>query len=534
MSLFWFVLLPIILALFGYIIQKKHALLLIIIFQGLLVLMAVFLFTTVKHRGLIADPLGDYPISIGITLYSDRLSAVLVLLTTFLFLCMLIFNYHKPYMSKLFLFSFLILQGLLNGLFLARDFFNIYALIEVSTVVVSILIMFKKDNRSIYDGMVYLLTNMVAMAFYLLGIGYIYKIFGTLDFRAIETSLSYVKDPSELFLPYALIMTAVGLKAAIMPLFSWLPRAHGTPSAPSIVSAILSGLYVKSGIYLFIRFKDLFHPIIDTNDMFLLIGFATAIIGFIFAISQTDIKLILAYSTVSQIGLIIFSLSLGTPGSYWGGLYHLLNHAIFKSALFLTAGILIENYGTRNITEIKGVIKSHPFVSVIIILSIFGITGAPLFNGSISKYMIQTGTSQRSWLDYGLLLINWGTILIFMKYMQIFFGQSPLKLPLAHLVRWNQKIILSVLSISCLIGGIAGKWLIQFLFGLQTYISVVNYTEKALIYFLSVISAYFFYRYLFGKIRFFQTIREIELDMNQIVLSFVIFFFGLLSYLHIA
>ena len=115
----------------------------------------------------------------------------------------------------------------------------------------------------------------------------------------------------------------------------------------------------------------------------------------------------------------------------------------------------------------------------------------------------------------------------------MFFGPSPLKKPLAHPVTWNQKLTLSFLSGSCFIGGIAGTWLIQFLFGLYPQITVASYTQKALIYLVSVFSAYLFYRYLFGKIRFFQTIRELELNMNQIVLSFVIFFFGFLSYLHL-
>jgi multicomponent Na+:H+ antiporter subunit D len=114
-----------------------------------------------------------------------------------------------------------------------------------------------------------------------------------------------------LYLPYALILTAVCLKAALMPLFSWLPKAHGTPSAPSVVSAVLSGLYVKNGIYLFIRCQSAFQPI-DVSTFFLVAGAVTAIAGAVFAIAQSDIKLILSYHTVSQIGLIMVALNMGS------------------------------------------------------------------------------------------------------------------------------------------------------------------------------------------------------------------------------
>ena len=273
-------------------------------------------------------------------------------------------------MNNLFLFLFLILQGLINGIFLSTDLFNLYVLIEVSTIIVSILIMFKKDSQSIYDGIMYLLINIVAMTFFLLGVGYMYKILGSLDMAIIINNMNYITSTNSLILPYCLIITAVGLKSAIMPLFSWLPRAHGTHSSPSIVSAILSGLYVKCGVYLFIRIQYLFSPVFDTDNAFLIMGFLTAIVGFIFALSQTDIKLILSYHTISQIGLIIFGISLNHSYSYWGSIYHIINHAIFKSALFLTAGIIIEEYGTRDLREIKGVYKRMPFVSIFTFMAI--------------------------------------------------------------------------------------------------------------------------------------------------------------------
>lgn len=525
-ALFWFVLLPILSAISIYLIGSDKLKYIALAFQTLFLVIAFQNFMYIKNNGPIFDHLGGYPQGIGITLYCDNIASVLILLNIFLFTCMFIFNIHKQYMNKLFMLLFLILQGLLSGIFLSNDLFNLYVLIDLATIVVSILIMFKKDSRSIYDGMVYLLINIVAMLFFLLGVGYLYKIFGTLDMTSIHQRMVLLTDSKHIILPYCLIITAVGLKSAIMPLFSWLPRAHGTPSAPSIVSAILSGLYVKGGVYLFIRVQNIFQPYIDTRTLFLILGFLTAMVGFVYALSQTDIKLILAYSTVSQIGLVIFGLCLNNFESYWGSIYHIINHAVFKSVLFLTAGIIIEAYHTRDIRKIKGVYKRMPFVSIITIIALLGITGTPLFNGSISKYYIHKGSS--SILELGLLLINWGTIVYFFKYSSIFLGKTNQP---AYKITVNQKFVILLLASFCFIGGIMGSQLISFLFNVEIQVSLTGYIEKSIIYMISLLLAFLFYQFAYSKISLFKRIREIELSLPSLCLSIVVFFAGILSYL---
>ncbi len=268
--------------------------------------------------------------------------------------------------------------------------------------------------------------------------------------------------------------TAIGFKSAIMPLFSWLPRAHGTPSAPSIVSAILSGLYVKGGIYLFIRMQDVFQMKIETDHIFMIMGLLTAIFGFILALSQNDIKLILAYSTISQIGLILLGISMQSDYSYWGSIYHIANHAISKSTLFLAAGIIIEEYKTRDIQEIRGVFKRMPFIAFIIIFAILGITGAPFFGSSISKYYIQKGNVTSNLMDMTFILINFGTIITYIKYSVMLFGKSNVK----GFLRWNQKLALGILAILSLVSGVIGPTLINKLFNVQLSVHIVDYMKK--------------------------------------------------------
>ncbi|MBN2221842.1 MAG: proton-conducting membrane transporter, partial [Vallitaleaceae bacterium] len=260
MSLYLFVVFPLFAALLGYLFSNRLSKSLIFLVQFVLFIMAILNFIEVRTNGPVLEVLGKYPLGVGISLKADIISSVLILLTVFLFSCLLLYNHHKTYMNHLFLFLFLILQGLLCGLFLSNDLFNIYVLVEVSTIIVSVLIIFKKDSKSIYDGMIYLLTNLASMTLFLLALGYLYRIFGTLDLTLLAQRIPEVSNPRTLIIPFALLITAVDLKAAIMPLFSWLPKAHGTASAPSIISATLSGLYVKSGVYIFIRIIDLFQP----------------------------------------------------------------------------------------------------------------------------------------------------------------------------------------------------------------------------------------------------------------------------------
>ncbi len=523
-----FIVLPIIVSLIGYILPVKFTKVLLFITSVSLFAYALVVFFDVRNAGIVVNNLGGYESWQGINLVADNISILLLVLTTFLFMLLFLYNYHKPYMVHLFMFLFMLLEGLICAIFLVDDLFSLYVLIEVSTVCVAILIMYKKSNQSIYDGLVYLLINIVAMTFYLLGIGYIYKIFGTLNLGVLKQNMHLVKDLRQLIIPYSLIVTAIGLKSAIMPLFSWLPKAHGTPSAPSIVSAILSGLYVKGGIYLLIRIGTVFSSVIDVSDLFVFLGFSTAIIGFVLALSQIDIKLILAYHTVSQIGLIIFGLSLSSDYSYYGAIYHIINHAVFKSTLFLTAGIVYDEYKTRDIRQIRGVFKRMPYVAVIMVIAILGITGAPLFNGSVSKYLISKGTIRVAFYEIVMFIINIGTIISFVKYSSMLVGKSDIKAKTVI----NMKIATGILAFITFLGGVFGQNMVQYLFGVQIHITSVDIMKKLGVYLISLGVGFFFYKFLYPKISFFKKIRAVELSFNGIVFSIVVFFVSFSGYLY--
>lgn len=470
------------------------------------------------------------PLPFGMVLNLDHLSYVMLLLNNLIFMMMTLFNRQNRYMDPLFLFLFMGLQGLINGVFLSYDMFNAYLLIEVSTVTVSILIMYKRDSRSMYDGMIYLLTNMFAMVFFLMGVGFLYKYFGLLDFKSLQTAIGSLSDKSRLILPYAFIITGVSLKAAIMPLFSWLPKAHGTPSAPSVVSAVLSGVYVKTGIYLLIRMNTIF-AILDLNDLFILLGLITALLGYLFAIAQKDIKLILAYSTIAQVGLILMGISSIDAVNQAGGLYLMFNHGIFKALLFLSAGLCIEAYKTRDITKMHYLWGQSKFLSLVLLVGLLGITGMPFFSGSYAKYFISYGASPL--MSWAYQLLNLGTVFTFMKFFILIFkkgrcDQEPVKIKLKS----GSVITLTVLALAVIGFGVFGDYLMPWLTQYNASLNLMAQATKIPNYLVIFILGFGLYKLTNHENFFIKAFRSVDLGFNSIAATVVVFFVGMLTYLN--
>ena len=499
-----------------------------------LVMPILMLLYTIYLRTIGSFPIGMLLLSetmpYGMALRMDALSFSLILLNSVLFCMTTLYANHKPYFSKGFIFVFLSLEGLINGIFLSTDLFNLYVLIELSTVLVAILIMYKKENRSIYDGLIYLMSNLVAMAFFLLGIGYCYKLFGVLDLDSLKIAIDNVKDPKVLILPFAFLMTGVSLKAAIMPLFSWLPRAHAAPSAPTIVSAILSGIFVKTGIYLLIRMQWLFGNQLDLMPLFLALGYTTAIIGFIFAMVQKDIKLVLAYQTISKMGLILIGLGYNTELSRLGAMYLILSHGLYKPLLFLISGQLIEHYQTRQLSDMHSLWHISKKLSLILIIAIFSITAAPLFSGSISKVLI--GYSAPT---LAMDLISIGTMLSFVKFIGVILpmpssASSVSKSPIViEKMQWLSLFVLATLCV--ILGSLEGVISNLVLFQSIPLLLKSDMLTKLMRYVIEFIVCLLIYKRVISNNNWLDKLRKVDLSFNAMNIALVTYFAGIMLYL---
>jgi len=511
----YFVIIPVLLAIFLYLFSSANVGRIIAIIAQLgLVIFSYYLFT-LSRDGDVVTMVGGYQGVMGVVLRADTMSAVFILLTTFMFLVASVYSFTQEN-GKFFWLLMFLWQSALIGIFLTRDFFNIFVLIEVVTLVVAILIMFNRGNRAMYDGIIYLMVNIVAIKFYLFGVGYVYMLTGVLDMGLAAQVLAENHPESAQILPYAFIMVTIALKCALLPLFSWLPKAHGTPGAPPAVSALLSGVHIKSGVYLFIRFQDVFQGV-SASEFFMILGIITGIGGFILAMSQSDIKLILAYHTVSQVGLIMTGLNMPDYISQTGALYHIFNHAFFKGGLFLGAGLLIKAYGTRDVYKIRGVLKRYPILGAATLMAVFGITGAPLFNGMISKYLITYG-AQHPVMNGILIFMSLGTIISFVKYSTMLAGQPPAEVADVKIDMHKQLAVL-FLGFMCLVGGIFSGQFVYFLFGVHTDVSLAGYFEKVGIFAASLAAGYFIYRYYVSKSKLFKKIKGFDLGFRSICVS---------------
>ncbi len=490
--------------------------------QFTLFLVALYQFIEIRTTDSRLFTIGGWTEGKGISLYIDTLASAMILLATFLFILFFVYEWKKLVDQLLFVLLLFLIQGLLCALFVSHDLFNIFVLMEVSTVLVTLLIVFKKNPVAYYDGLIYLLINIVGMSFFLLGVGYIYKLYGIYDLTQLSSLITQSKPDGNLLITYALLMTGISFKVGVMPVFSWLPKAHGSYGAPSVVSAILSGLYINIGFLYFIKFQRLFAAVLDTSFLFLIIGFATALTAGILALVQNDIKRMLAYSTASQVGFILMGLNLPYEEAFYGSIYHIFSHSIFKALLFLSCGTLVEHFGTRNMDKIHGVLKKMPIIGISIIAGILGITGAPFFNGSIGKYLISkaSGSFVFEWLLYALAFV---TIVYLARFSLILFGSGK-----AQPIYFHQKLVITILGLLCLLGGLYAPIWMKLLFGYELSIEVASYSVKSIIYLVSVLLGFILY---FTKIRYsilLKRIREIDIPFNLIVLTIVILFIMLL------
>jgi len=523
-----FVFAPFFLGFAFYVLHFKFLKALILLVPVLLIGLAVFL--RISYVFPYEKLLLNEPMPYGMSLKMDDISFSLIVLNNTLFFITTLFGFHKPYFNKGFIFLFLSLEGLINGIFLSTDLFNLYVLIELSTVVVTMLIMTKEESRTIYDGLIYLMTNLVAMLFFLFGIGYCYKIFGVLDLASLKVAINQVDDPKTLILPFSFLMTGISLKAALLPLFSWLPRAHAAPSSPSIVSAILSGIFVKTGVYLLIRLHGLFCSQLELGPLFLFLGYSTAIFGFVFAIAQSDIKLVLAYHTISQMGLIVIGLGYNTDISTLGVSYHILSHGVFKSLLFLIAGVLIEHYHTRRISEMRNLWHDSKWLSILMLIAVLSITGAPFLSGAVSKSLIgETAPT------LAMEIISMGTMLSFVKFIKILGKTKENTVNYVSVkvykFQWAALIILVILC--ALLGTTYLRVSPAMLFRdfpQQFYVPFDKMMRYILLYFFCIL----FYAKVVASSRWIQKLKSVELTFNTMNLLMVTFFAGVMSYLFIS
>jgi len=522
-----FVIIPLLIAVSLFVFSTNNAArILAIVFQAFFVFFSFYLFL-ISYGQEVSTRIGPYDHYLGIHLRAYNISAVMILLTTVIFLAVAIYSYSvRDGDSRTFWFLLFILETTLIGLFLTRDLFNLFVLVEVGTIIITLLLMYNRKKRNLYHGMVFIMINVVAMLFYLWGLGYLYSLVGVFD-MALVTERVALLDPSQLVLPYSLILTAIVFKCSLIPLYSFTPKTNLYVAAPSAVVAILSGVQIKTNVYLFFRLQEIFGDF-SAHGFFLVLAVISSLAAVFMAITQSNIKLILAFHTMSQVGLIMIGLSSGSEYSMLGGLYHIIAHGIFKSVLFLTAGIIYRTYGTENVYEIRGVMKRMPLVGVAMLFAVLGIMGAPLFIGFTSKYFIAYGVA--SWVNVATIVISLGTIISFIKYSGMLFGSWQGGVDYGAGEDGWRLVPVAFLGSLCLLGGIFGVFMINYLFYGDTSISFSGYLEKTGIFLASYAVGYIIYKKVVYGNALLKKISGVSFSFKHVCASLGVLFGCLLAF----
>ncbi len=409
-------------------------------------------------------------IPIGIYMVLDSFTAIVLCIVNLIGFLSVVYSisYISRYTSEDYYYAlFCVMAGGMNGVVLSGDLFNIFVFLELSAISSYALVAFGVEKNELEATFKYQVLGGLASFLILFGIAFIYWKAKTLNIADIRMVFSSGYDKSYYFLVQLLLLSGFGLKAAIIPFHAWLPDAHSY--APSPISAMLSGVLIKAvGIYVIIRlFFNLFAISEGMAVLITTLGTLSMVIGVFLAIGQWDLKRLLAYHSISQMGYVVMSVGIGmilvargiryevAALAITGGVFHLINHAAFKGLLFLNAGAIEYSTGTRDLMEMGGLAKSMPVTSATSFVASLSISGIPPFNGFFSKLIIiVAAVMARFYLLAALAgVVSIITLASFMKFQRYaFYNKDPdKKKDLIKEVPFPMLFSMIVLSIICLL-----------------------------------------------------------------------------------
>jgi len=306
-----------------------------------LFVVAVMLFIVVLRAGVIAGQMGDWPAPFGVTLVADLFSAVMVLIAAVIGLCVAVYalaDIDDPREAGGFHAFFHVMLAGVCGAFVAGDLFNLYVWFEVMLIASFALLVLGGEKAQLDGAVKYVALNLISTVFFLTGIGLLYGVTGTLNLAELSRVVAGVDNPAALNAIAVMFIVAFGVKAAMFPLFFWLPASYHTP--PVAVTAVFAALLTKVGVYALIRMFTLVFPDKGgfAHELLLIIAILTMTTGVLGAAAQSEFRKILSFHIVSQIGYLILGLAIYSPLAIAGAVYFMVHNIVAKTNLFLVSG----------------------------------------------------------------------------------------------------------------------------------------------------------------------------------------------------
>jgi len=434
---------------------------------------ALIALVSLARHGVPSYAIGGWAAPLGIELRFDRISAITVVFG--LVVALAILFAHRPargFAPRPALFHALVLINLggLNGFAITGDLFNLYVFLELASVSAYALVAAGREPGAALAAIKYLLAGAVSSLLVLLGIGLMFALTGSLNMADVAVRLPEVSAHGAVALALAAFTVGFLVKAAVFPLHFWLPDAHA--SAPGPVSALLSALVVKLGVIGLLRILVLFEgvpgalmPVID--GVLVVLGAVAVLAGAIAAIVQHELKRMLAWSTVCNLGYIALGLGLATTASISGSLAHIAYHGLTKAGVFLAAAALIEHTGLHDIDDLRGLGHRMPWSATALSAGLIAVAGVPPTAGFVGKWQIALGA-----LEAGrplLVLVVLGGALLALAYairvINALFFRAPThaRVVAAREAPIAMRVPLVILTGLALAGGLSGALVIDFL-----------------------------------------------------------------------
>ena len=410
--------------------------------------------------------IGKWSIPLGINLVLDGLSSLLLLAISVVSAAAMFFSarYMEQYTAKSkYLCLFMLMVAGMNGVVLSGDIFNLFVFLEIASLASYALVAFGCEHEELEAAFKYMVLGSIGSIFVLFAVALVYGNTGSLNMAYIGKAIQSAGLNKGLTFALGLFIVGFGLKAALVPFHAWLPDAH--PSAPAPISAMLSGVIIKSlGVYALARIIfNIFGVSIPIGWLLLALGLLSMVAGAFLALGQWDLKRLLAYSSISQVGYVVLGIGLGgliiarggnvawASLAILGGLFHLVNHAVYKSLLFLTSGSIQMSTGTRQLKEMGGLAGKLPVTRASCTVASAAIAGIPPFSGFWSKLILVIAAVQAHfyWVAAIIVFVSLCTLIMYLKVQRyVFLGELPENLQ--DIKEHRGSMLISMLLLTCL------------------------------------------------------------------------------------
>ncbi|MED5580233.1 MAG: proton-conducting transporter membrane subunit [Nitrospinota bacterium] len=459
-----FVILPLITGILTYFLGKKSKMQENISFISLFInfILSAFLFFYAMKGTIFTHQMGLWPFPYGIILIADRLtSTMLCISSSIVGISVLYSKDYFPKENNLKIFHPLIhflLMGI-QGCFLTGDLFNLFVFFEVLLISAYALLACYHSLEQLEMSFKFTCINLVASALFLTGISFIYAQVGTVNMADLSLKLTAL-NYNPMIITTALIFVLVfSVKGAIFPMQLWLPSAHSI--APTPVSAILAGVLVKVGIYAIIRCQTLIFikQFFYFQNVLIFFAIITIFIGAFGTLPQKNLKRILAYSTINQLGFISLGIAFLSVPALTATIFFIVVHSYLKSSVLLAAGLNYKITGTENLDEMGGMMKKTPFLSILLLISFLSLAGIPPLSGFFAKILIFKAGFSSGFTAITSVALFLGIISLFYNfktYQRMAWGEAESKLKKASSLMY---VCVTFLTLFAIFFGLGASWL---------------------------------------------------------------------------